>query len=91
MIRADYTVFFGGKRQANFTISNGDKLLSLCVDNGIVGEELTRADIRCFNGGKDVTGKVFGVFDEDTITGDVHTMATAMNWLQLSSDPFMGG
>ena len=90
MIRAEYTVFFGGKRQANFTISSGNKQLSLCVDNGIVGDDLTRADIRCFNDGKDVTGKVFGCREHDTVAGDVGTMAKAMNWLQLSTNPYIG-
>ena len=89
MIKANYMAY-GGKRQANFTISNGNKELSLCVDNGISGEDLNRADIRCYSDGKDVTGKVFGVFEGDVIRGDVHTMATAMNWLQLSVDPYGG-
>jgi len=89
MIKANYMAY-GGKRQANFTITNGNKELSLCVDNGISGEDLNRADIRCYSDGKDVTGKVFGVFEGDVIRGDVHTMATAMNWLQLSVDPYGG-
>lgn len=93
MIKANFTTF-GGVRHANFTISNGYKLLSLCVDNGIGGseeEDLTRADIRCFNNGKDVTGQVFGTDGHHTIRGDMYTMAKAMNWLQLSTDPYMGG
>ena len=95
MIKASY-MEYGGKRQANFTISNGNKELSVCVDNGLGAtsgfrcDDLTRADIRCFSNGKDVTGKVFGVFDGDVIRGDAYTMATAMNWLQLSSDPYGG-
>jgi len=81
---------FGEKRQANVTFTNGSKELSLCVDNGPMAhtEKLYRADIRCFSNGSDVTGKVFGVFDGDTICGDVENMSKAMNWLQLSSDPY---
>jgi hypothetical protein len=83
-------VQFGEKRQANVTFTNGKKKLSLCVDNGPMpqSEVLHRADIRCFSNGSDVTGKVFGVFDDDTILGDVENMSKAMNWLQLSSDPY---
>ena len=90
MIEASMTEY-GGKKMANFTITNGKKELSLTVDNGLAGSDMMmRADLRCFSGGKDVTGKVFGVMDDDVIRGDVHTMATAMNWLQLSSDPYGG-
>ena len=95
MIKANYMAY-GGKRQANFTITNGNKELSLCVDNGMGStagfrcDDLTRADIRCFSGGKDVTGRVFGVFDDDVIRGDAENMAQAMNWLVLSSDPYGG-
>ena len=89
MIKAN-TMEYSGRKVANFTIANGEKELSLTVDNGALGAQdaMTRADIRCFSNGKDVTGKVFGVFEHDVIRGDVGTMAKAMNWLQLSSDPY---
>ncbi len=91
MIKAN-TMEYSGRKVANFTIANGEKELSLTVDNGALGAQdtMTRADIRCFSKGNDVTGKVFGVFDDDVVRGDVYTMATAMNWLQLSSDPYGG-
>jgi hypothetical protein len=91
MIKAN-TMEYSGRKVANFTIANGEKELSLTVDNGAMGAQdtMTRADIRCFSSGKDITGKVFGVFEGDVIRGDVYTMATAMNWLQLSSDPYGG-
>ena len=86
------TMQIGEKRQANFTIRNGRKELSVCVDNGprAVNEKMWRSDIRCFNGGKDVTGKVFRCGDQDVVRGCVENMATAMNWLQLSGNPFTG-
>ena len=91
MIEAN-TMAYGGKKMANFTIRNGNKELSLTVDNGAMGGSgpMTRADLRCFSSGKDVTGKVFGVFDDDVIRGDAENMAQAMNWLVLSSDPYAG-
>ena len=91
MIEAS-TMEYGGKKMANFTITNGKKELSLTVDNGSMGAQaaMTRADLRCFSDGKDVTGKVFGVFDDDVIRGDAENMAQAMNWLVLSSDPYGG-
>ena len=89
MIEASVTEY-GGKKMANFTITNGKKELSLTVDNGSMGIDhaMTRADVRCFSDGKDVTGKVFGVMDDDAVRAEVYTMARAMNWLQLSSDPY---
>ena len=91
MIEAS-TMEYGGKKMANFTITNGEKELSLTVDNVDIGaqETMTRADNRSISGRKAVTGNLFGVFDDDVIRGDVYTMATAMNWLQLSSDPYGG-
>tara|TARA_B100000287_G_C20534484_1_gene742169 strand:+ start:490 stop:771 length:282 start_codon:yes stop_codon:yes gene_type:complete len=92
MIEAS-TMEFGDKKMANFTITNGKKELSLTVDNGSMGAQaaMTRADIRCFSDGEDVTGKVFGVMDHDAVRAEVFTMAKAMNWLQLSSDPYKVG
>jgi len=92
MIEAS-TMAYGDKKMANFTITNGKKELSLTVDNGSMGAQaaMTRADVRCFSDGKDVTGKVFGVMDQDAVRAEVHTMARAMNWLQLSSDPYKVG
>jgi hypothetical protein len=89
MIEASMTQY-GGKMMANFTFTNGKKELSLTVDNGPMGESdmLHRADIRCFSHGNDITGKLFGVMDHDVINGDVGNMAKAMNWLQLSTDPY---
>ena len=82
----------GTKRQANVTFINGRKELSLCVDNGSLGrtEKLVRADIRCFNAGKDVTHAVFSCGSEEIVRGSVETMAKAMNWLQLSTNPYSG-
>ena len=79
------TMQFGEKRQANFSIRNGRKELSVCVDNGprAVNEKMWRSDIRCFNGKKDVTGEVFGCSEHEVVRGCVETMAKAMNWLQL--------
>ena len=92
MIEAS-TMEYGGKKMANFTITNGKKELSLTVDNGSMGAQaaMTRADIRCFSDGEDVTGKVFGVMDHDAVRAEVFTIAKAMNWLQLSSDPYKVG
>ena len=91
MIEASMTQY-GGKKMANFTITNGQKELSLTVDNGPMGESdlMQRADIRCFSGGKDVTGSVFGVMDSDAVRAEVFTMARAMNWLQLTTNPYGG-
>ena len=91
MIEATMTQF-GEKRQANFTITNGRKELSVCVDNGPMArtEKLFRADIRCFIGAKDVTGHVFKCEEHEVVRGTVENMATAMNWLQLSGTPFTG-
>ena len=91
MIKAD-TMEYSGRKVANVTITNGEKELSLTVDNGAMGGPgpMTRADVRCFSDGKDVTGKVFGVMDNDIVRGEVFTMAKAMNWLQLSVDPYAG-
>ncbi|MEC8482510.1 MAG: hypothetical protein VXY99_01715 [Pseudomonadota bacterium] len=84
---------FGEKRAANVTFTNGRKELSLALDNGAFAktEKLFRADIRCFNRGKDVTAAVFNCKEDEVVHGDIENMARAMNWLQLSSDPFMGG
>jgi len=89
MIEASVTQY-GGKKMANFTLTNGKKELSLTVDNGSMGESdmLHRGDIRCFSGGKDVTGKVFGVMDDEAVRAEVYTMAKAMNWLQLTTNPY---
>ena len=90
MIKAN-TMEYSGRKVANFTIANGKKSLSLTVDNGAMGGgPMTRADIRCFNGEDDVTGAVFGVMDGDVVTGEVFTMAKAMNWLQLTTNPYGG-
>ena len=51
---------------------------------------MQRADIRCYSNGEDVTGAVFGVMDSDVVTGEVFTMAKAMNWLQLTTNPYGG-
>ena len=91
MIEASVTEY-GGKKMANFTITNGKKELSLTVDNGFTESDMmTRADVRCFSDGEDVTGAVFGVMDSDAVRAEVYTMAKAMNWLQLSSDPYKVG
>jgi len=92
MIEAS-TMAYGDKKMANFTITNGKKELSLTVDNGSMGAQaaMTRADVRCFSNGEDVTGSVFGVMDGDVVRAEVFTMAKAMNWLQLSSDPYKVG
>ena len=86
------TMQIGEKRQANFTIRNGRKELSVCVDNGprAVNEKMWRSDIRCFIGNKDVTSHVFKCGEHEVVRGNVETMATAMNWLQLSGNPFTG-
>lgn len=82
----------GEKRQANFTIINGRKELSVCVDNGPMARtaKLFRSDIRCFTGKKDVTDRVFKCEEHEVVRGTVENMAIAMNWLQLSSNPFTG-
>ena len=89
MIKAN-TMEYSGRKVANFTIANGKKSLSLTVDNGSMGGPgpMTRADVRCFSGDEDVTGKVFGVTQKEIVRGEVTTMAAAMNWLQLSVDPY---
>ena len=91
MIKAD-TMEYSGRKVANVTITNGEKELSLTVDNGAMGGPgpMTRADIQCFSNGNDVTGRVFGVMDGDVVTGEVFTMAKAMNWLQLTTNPYGG-
>ena len=85
-------IHWGDKRMANVTFTNGRKELSLTVDNGprCHTEKLYRADMRCFNDGNDVTGAVFGCGEFDVVRGDVENMAKAMNWLQLSSNPYGG-
>ena len=92
MITAN-TMEYSGRKVANFTITNGQKELSLTVDNGAMGGPgpMTRGDIRCLSNGDDVTGSVFGVMDGDVVRAEVYTMAKAMNWLQLSSDPYKVG
>ena len=83
---------WGDKRMANVTFSNGRKELSLTVDNGPAcrTEKLYRADMRCLNNGKDVTAAVFGCDEFDVVRGNVENMAKAMNWLQLSTNPYIG-
>ena len=80
----------GEKRAANVTFTNGRKELSLAIDNGPLArtDKLYRSDIRCFSDGEDVTCAVFSCKEEEIVRGDVENMAKAMNWLQLSVDPF---
>ena len=82
----------GDKRMANITFINGRKELSLTVDNGPMcrTEKLFRADMRLFCGKEDVTAAVFNCGEFEVVRGDVENMAKAMNWLQLSSNPYKG-
>lgn len=90
MIKAN-TMEYSGRKVANFTLTNGKKELSLTVDNGALGGgPMTRGDIRCLSNGDDVTGSVFGVMDGDVVRAEVYTMAKAMNWLQLTTNPYGG-
>jgi len=77
---------WGDKRMANVIMISGRKELSLTVDNGSLGrtEKLYRSDMRCYNGGEDVTAAVFGCGKTEKVRGDVENMAKAMNWLQRS-------
>ena len=90
MIEAQTTTY-GDSRTANVTFTNGRKELSLAIDNGPLArtEKLYRSDIRCFSNGNDVTCAVFGCKEEEVVRGSVENMATAMNWLQLSSNPYV--
>jgi len=90
----------GAKRATNMTFTNGNKLISLTVDNGASTDfeprsgTMTRADMRCFSGDNDITSKVFSSEtdnDYDIVMGTVENMAKAISWLQLSSDPYSGG
>ena len=83
-------IHLGDKRMANITFVHGRKELSLTVDNGPLcrTEKLYRGDLRCFSGKEDVTAKVFQCGQFDIVSADVENMAKAMNWLQLSSEPF---
>ena len=85
------TTTYGESRTANVTFTNGRKELSLASDNGPLArtEKLYRSDIRCFSNGNDVTCAVFGCKEEEVVRGSVENMATAMNWLQLSSNPYV--
>lgn len=67
----------------NVCFENGDKMLSLALDDsGGRMERLSRADIRLFAGKDDVTDSVFKV---DPVGGDVHAsienFERAMHWL----------
>ncbi len=64
--------------------SNGDKLVSLALNNsGGRMEKLGRGDLRLFIGKEDITQSVFG---EDKVQGIVHAsmenFETAMCWLR---------
>lgn len=84
------TMRYGDRRSANFTLINGRKELSITVDNGpfCKTEKLYRDELRCYNGKEDVTALVFGCKVYEVVKADVANVAKAMNWLQLSSDPF---
>ena len=79
---------FGTKRMANMTFINGNKQISLTIDNGTMPEEddnvMTRADLRLFSGKEDVTSSFFGGSTFDIVRGDVDNMAKAITWLQRS-------
>ena len=84
-------------KQANFTIHNGAKMISVSVDNsGGRMAHMARADIRCLFSNntagiedreavEDVTSRVFGKGKSDVVPGNVENMATAMNWLRRTN------
>lgn len=90
------TMDTGIGKQANFTIHNGAKMLSVCVDNSAGAmTHMARADIRLLFSNntagiegrpsvEDVTGQVFNVSEAATVHGSVQNMAKAMNWLQMA-------
>ena len=85
-------IHLGDKRLANFTFTNGHKEISLTIDNGslCLTEKLHRADMRCYNKGEDVTAAIFSCGKTEIVHGDVENMSKAMNWLQLSVNPYIG-
>ena len=85
-------IHWGDKRMANITFTNGRKELSLTVDNGPMcrTEKLHRADMRLFRGKEDVTATIFRCGATEVVRADIENMAKAMNWLQLSCDPYEG-
>ena len=87
------TIHMGDKRMANVTFSNGRQEISLTIDNGPMcqTEKLYRADMRCFDGNKDVTADVFNCDPVAIVRGDVDNMAKAMSWLQRNSWGFEAG
>ena len=76
-------------KSANVVFDNGSKMISLNIDNSCGAmTSMARADIRLLftnplSGGiEDVTTTVFGGSIDDTVTGSIKNMATAMKWLQ---------
>ena len=84
------TMRYGDKRIANFTMINGKKELSITVDNGpfCKTEKLYRDELRCYNGKEDVTPLVFGCKVYEVVKVNAETMGKAINWLQLSVNPY---
>ena len=73
-------------RSVTVEFGNGDKLVSLHLDNsnGMM-EMLGRGDIRVFRGKEDVTHQVFGAeFEEQPVHSSLENFDTAMNWLRRS-------
>ena len=97
MIQAHNPMIIGDTKQVAVTFENGNKLVSLSLDNsGGRMEMLSRADVRLLireshrenhistGKFKDVTGEVFGVDTEVVVSADLNTFETAMNWLRRS-------
>lgn len=85
------TMRYGDKRVANFTLINGKKELSITVDNGPFcdSEKLYRDELRCYDGKDDVTTQVFGCKVYEVVKVNAETMGKAINWLQLSVNPYV--
>jgi hypothetical protein len=78
-------------KHVNVVFDNGPKMVSLAVDNsGGKMTHLARADIRLLftdpldGGVKDVTSKVFGGREHDTVRGSIENMDKALKWLRLA-------
>ena len=94
MIRAHNPIEMAGhppddevfSRSVTVEFGNGDKLVSLHLDNshGMMNL-LGRGDVRVFRGKEDVTHNVFGHdFKERPVHASLENFEKAMNWLRRS-------
>ena len=83
MIQAHDPQIIGDCKNIAVTFHNGRKVLSLALDNSAGRmSAMRRGDIRLIDDSRDVTNKVFGGGEEDTVPSSIENFEKALTWLR---------